>query len=57
LPILLFLSNGSFTCHCGKRVRVKKGDWDIGRGSVKNLEFHVDWLKECKRVLKDNGTI
>ena len=52
-----FLSNGSFTCHAGKRVSVKKGDWDIGQGHVKNLEFHFEWLKECKRVLKDNGTI
>jgi site-specific DNA-methyltransferase (adenine-specific) len=53
-----FLSNGSFTCHFGKRVSVKKGDWDIGQCSaVKNLGFHVGWLKECKRVLKDNGTI
>lgn len=52
-----FLSNGSFTCRSGKRASVKKGDWDIGQGSIKNLEFHIEWLKECKRVLKDNGTI
>ncbi|MDR3092551.1 MAG: site-specific DNA-methyltransferase, partial [Endomicrobium sp.] len=23
----------------------------------KNLKFHIEWLKECKRVLKLNGTI
>ncbi|GHT07681.1 hypothetical protein AGMMS49532_00950 [Endomicrobiia bacterium] len=52
-----FLSNGSFTCHAGKRVSVKKGDWDLGGGTEKNLEFHIAWLKACKRVLKPNGTI
>jgi site-specific DNA-methyltransferase (adenine-specific) len=52
-----FLSNGSFTCHAEKWVSVKKGDWDLGSGYFKNLEFHVKWLKECKRVLKPNGTI
>ncbi|GHT04705.1 hypothetical protein AGMMS5026_06630 [Endomicrobiia bacterium] len=51
-----FLSNGSFTCHAGKRVSVKKGDWDLGGGTEKNLEFHIAWLKACKRVLKPNGT-
>jgi site-specific DNA-methyltransferase (adenine-specific) len=52
-----FLSNGSFTCHSGKRISVKKGDWDLGNGSSKNLEFHIEWLKACKRILKPNGTI
>ncbi|MCA6069613.1 MAG: site-specific DNA-methyltransferase [Endomicrobium sp.] len=52
-----FLSNGSFTCHAGKRVSVKKGNWDLGNGAQENLKFHIEWLKECKRVLKLNGTI
>jgi site-specific DNA-methyltransferase (adenine-specific) len=52
-----FLSNGSFTCHAGKRVSVKKGDWDLGNGAQRNLEFHIQWLKACKRVLKPNSTI
>jgi site-specific DNA-methyltransferase (adenine-specific) len=52
-----FLSSGSFTCHSGKRVSVKKGDWDLGNGTLKNLEFHIEWLKACKKVLKPNGTI
>jgi site-specific DNA-methyltransferase (adenine-specific) len=46
-----------FTCHSGKRVSVNKGDWDLGRGALKNLEFHIEWLKACKRVLKSDGTI
>ena len=28
-----FLSSGSFTCHNGKMVSVKKGDWDLSNGT------------------------
>ena len=52
-----FLSNGSFTCQNGKMVSVKKADWDLGNGTKKNFEFHLAWTKECRRVLKPNGTI
>ncbi|MDR0485126.1 MAG: site-specific DNA-methyltransferase [Elusimicrobiota bacterium] len=52
-----FLSNGSFTCHAGRRVSVKKGNWDLGGGASANFDFHIEWLKACKRVLKQNGTI
>jgi site-specific DNA-methyltransferase (adenine-specific) len=52
-----FLSGGSFTCHAGKRVDVKKGDWDMGEGLDGNFSFHMNWLSACRRVLKDNGTI
>jgi len=52
-----FLSSGSFTCQNGKMVSVKKGDWDLSNGTKKNFEFHVEWIKACKRVLKPNGTI
>ena len=52
-----FLSSGSFTCHNGKMVSVKKGDWDLCNGTKKNFEFHLNWIKACKRVLKPNGTI
>jgi len=52
-----FLSNGGFTCQNGKMVSVKKGDWDISNGLKKNFEFHLNWIKACKRVLKSNGTI
>jgi len=52
-----FLSSGSFTCHSGKRVSVKKGDWDLSNGTKENFEFHRSWLAACKRVLKENGTI
>ncbi len=52
-----FLSNGTFTCHNGKRVSVKKGEWDLSNGLKSNFNFHIEWIKACKRVLKPNGTI
>ena len=51
------LSNGGFTVHAGRRVSVNKGEWDKSRGLKEDFEFHLDWLKACKRVLKPNGTI
>lgn len=51
------LSNGGFTVHAGKRVSVHKGDWDKSKGFEKDLQFHAQWIKECKRLLKPNGTI
>jgi len=52
-----FLSSGSFTCQNGKMVSVKKGDWDLSNGTKKNFQFHGEWIKACRRVLKPNGTI
>ncbi len=52
-----FLSSGSFTCQNGKMVSVKKGDWDLSNGMKKNFEFHYEWIKACRRILKPNGTI
>ena len=52
-----FLSSGSFSCQNGKRVSVKKGDWDLSNGTKNNFEFHRKWIKECRRVMKPNGTI
>ena len=51
------LSNGGFTVHAGKRVSVNKGKWDVSNGLKKDFEFHFNWIKACKRVLKSNGTI
>lgn len=51
------LSNGGFTCHAGRAVSVNKGKWDISNGLEKDSEFHLNWIKACKRVLKSNGTI
>ena len=52
-----FLSSGSFTCQNGKMVSVKKGDWDLSNGLKENFEFHVEWIKAVRRILKPNGTI
>lgn len=52
-----FLSSGSFSCQGGKRVSVKKGDWDMSRGVQENFNFHLQWIKECNRLLKKGGTI
>src|SRR3989338_6109708 len=51
------LSNGGFTVHAGKMVSVNKGQWDVSNGLKKDWEFHLDWIKECHRVLKPGGTI
>jgi len=51
------LSNGGFTVHAGKRVSVNKGDWDVSKGVLEDFNFHLKWIKACKRVLKPEGTI
>jgi site-specific DNA-methyltransferase (adenine-specific) len=52
-----FLSSGTFTCHAGRRVSVKKGNWDLSNGTKENFEFHLKWISACRRVLKPSGTI
>ncbi len=51
------LSNGGFTVHAGQRVSVNKGNWDKSRGFENDLDFHIQWIKACKRVLKPSGTL
>ena len=51
------LSNGGMSCHAGKRVSVNKGKWDKSRGAEKDFEFHAEWMKSCRRVLKPNGSL
>lgn len=51
------LSNGGFTVHAGRRVSVNKGNWDESKGLEADFKFHLNWITECKRVLKTNGTI
>lgn len=51
------LSNGGFTVHAGRRVSVHKGNWDKSQGIEKDFDFHQRWIKECRRLLKPNGTI
>lgn len=52
-----FLSNDGITCSSGKMVSVNKGDWDKSKGFEEDVKFIDSWLKLCKRVLKENGSI
>lgn len=51
------LSNGGFTVHAGKRVSVNKGEWDESKGVAADFAFHEQWIIQCFRVLKPNGTL
>ena len=52
-----FLSSGGISCSGGKQVSVNKGDWDKSLDINEKLKYHRKWIKACRRVLKDNGTI
>lgn len=52
-----FLSNGGISCRSGKMVSVNKGNWDKSNGLDKDFEFTYNWLKESKRLLKEEGSI
>lgn len=55
LPYML--SNDGITCKSGKIASVNKGEWDRSKGFKEDMKFHRKWLKNCDRVLKDEGTI
>jgi len=52
-----FLSNNGITCKSGKMVSVNKGDWDKKNSIQEVDEFNEQWLSECKRILKKDGTM
>ena len=52
-----FLSNGGITCQNGQMVSVNKGKWDEAPSLEEIHSFNTDWLRECHRLLKPNGTI
>lgn len=52
-----FLSGNGITCSGGKMVSVKKGEWDKKIDIKEKHKFNKKWIRMCKRVLKDNGTI
>lgn len=51
------LSNDGFSIQSGKMVSVNKGDWDKSKGFELDYQFHFEWLKACRRVLKPHGTL
>ncbi|QVK20837.1 site-specific DNA-methyltransferase [Mycoplasmatota bacterium] len=52
-----FLSSGGITCVGGRMVSVDKADWDKQISNYEKHKFNKQWLRKCKRVLKDNGTV
>ena len=52
-----FLSNGGISCRAGKMVSVNKADWDKSNGFESDFEFTLKWIKACRRVLKEHGSI
>ena len=52
-----FLSNGGITVHSGKMVSVNKADWDMGMTTEEKLKYNRKWIKLCRNILKDDGTI
>ena len=52
-----FLSNDGISCSGGKRVSVNKGKWDKLESLEQKHEFNRKWLRLCRRVLNQNGTI
>lgn len=52
-----FLSSGGISCSAGKQVNVDKGDWDKAISIEEKLEYHRSWIKLCREVLKDDGSI
>ena len=51
------LSNDGFSVHAGSRVSVNKGKWDKSKGVEEDFAFQRSWIRACKRVLKQNGTL
>lgn len=52
-----FLSNGGISVSAGKMVSVNKASWDEGMLTKDKLNYYRKWIRLCKLVLKDNGTI
>ena len=52
-----FLSGDGITCKSGKMESVKKGEWDEKQDIKSKHEFNRKWIRLCKKVLKDEGTI
>ncbi len=52
-----FLSNGGISVSNGKVVCVDKGEWDKGGTPESINAFNHEWIFQCRRKLKANGTI
>jgi len=56
-PPYFLSSSNKITNKGGKFVTCNKGDWDTDVDFEEKENFNTQWLKECKRILKNNGTI
>jgi len=52
-----FLSGDGITCKSGSMQSVNKGEWDKKIGLEEVHKFNYEWIKLCRKKLKDNGTI
>jgi len=52
-----FLSSGGVTNSGGVMVSVNKGKWDECLSVEDKHSFNREWIRLCKDVMKDNGTI
>lgn len=52
-----FLSKCKTICINGKYKKFEKGEWDHERSLDEINDFNIKWLKECREILKPNGTI
>ena len=52
-----FLSGDGISCSGGKMVSVNKGYWDKKINTSEKHRFNRKWIKQCYKILKDNGTI
>lgn len=52
-----FLSNGGKSIKNGKVVSVNKGEWDKAPNDLEKVIFTENWMTECQRILKSNGSI
>ena len=52
-----FLSSNGITFSGGKMISVNKGIWDKSLSVKEKHKFNKKWIKECYRILKDNGTL
>lgn len=52
-----FLSNDGISVSGGKQVSVNKADWDKGMTLNEKHKFNRKWIRMCKQVLKEDGTI
>lgn len=52
-----FLSSGGVSCHSGRQVSVDKGEWDKTLSINEKIKYNRTWIRLCREVLKDDGSI